>query len=174
MYICMQIYVCIYTHAHIYIYIYISILYTYMQMDMCENERRARARAHTAACPGHVDDVGASPCGRTIIQRARGWMAEATRVGAERGRWMLDAGWWMLPVGWRCTRWSISRGRSLNPQLHPHMLAFKPIQRTYGRSARTSLRRSVIRVTCFSTSLTFFLFRVLRFAEYWASWKKRY
>lgn len=28
------------------------------------------------------------------------------------------------------TRWSISRGRSLNPQLHPRMLALKPVQRT--------------------------------------------
>lgn len=107
-YICIYIYtcvhVCVWTRAHV------------------KTSGRTRARAHTAACPGHVDDVGASRCGRTIIQRARGWMAEATGVGEERGRWILDAGWWMLSVGWRCTRWSISRGRSLNPQLHPRTL----------------------------------------------------
>lgn len=57
---------------------------------------RVRARA---ACPGHVDDVGASLCGRTIIQRARGWTAETEGVGAERGPWTLDAGWWMLQRG---------------------------------------------------------------------------
>lgn len=36
------------------------------------------------------------------------------------------------------TRWSISRGRSLNPQLHPRMLALKPVQRIPRRTLRGS------------------------------------
>lgn len=59
-------------------------------------------------------------------------MPEATGVGEDT--WTLDSGWWIPAVGWRCTRWSISRGRSLNPQLHPRTLAFEPIQRTYSYS----------------------------------------
>lgn len=61
------------------------------------------------ACSGHVDDVGASLCGRTIIQRARGWIVEsqggtaaAGELVAEResrrtvicgGRGWSDGGW---------------------------------------------------------------------------------
>lgn len=58
-----------------------------------KTSERWRARERTPACPGHVDDVGASSCGRTIIQRA-------TRVdgGSDggRGRWTLDGGCWMV------------------------------------------------------------------------------
>lgn len=63
-------------------------------MCVCvKTSERWRARELTPACPGHVDDVGASSCGRTIIQRA-------TRVdgGSDggRGRWTLDGGCWMV------------------------------------------------------------------------------
>lgn len=83
---------------------YLCNIWLRIRVRACENEReiaRAYARTHSStACPGHVDDVGASSCGRTIIQRARGgWTAEATGVvGWERS---VDVGWWMLDGGCR-------------------------------------------------------------------------
>lgn len=50
------------------------------------------------ACSGHVDDVGASLCGRTIIQRARGWIVESqggTTAGGNGGEGISqDGGMW--------------------------------------------------------------------------------
>lgn len=91
-------------YISIYIYMYLCNIWLRIRVRACENEReiaRAYARTHSStACPGHVDDVGASSCGRTIIQRARGgWTAEATGVvGWERS---VDVGWWMLDGGCR-------------------------------------------------------------------------
>lgn len=42
--------------------------------------------ASALACSGHVDDVGASLCGRTIIQRARGWIVESVVAGRIAGK----------------------------------------------------------------------------------------
>jgi len=54
---------------------------------ICTGGERVCTRrcARALACSGHVDDVGASLCGRTIIQRARGWIVESGR-GRGRGR----------------------------------------------------------------------------------------
>jgi len=110
-----------------------------------------RVCASALACSGHVDDVGASLCGRTIIQRARGRIVELrVAAGRERerekererererkresrreggnlaGRWYAEeerAG----VNGWRSSaRWSISRGRLLDLQLHPRRGSFWP------------------------------------------------
>lgn len=112
-----------------------------MCVRVCAREECASA----LACSGHVDDVWASLCGRTIIQRARGWIVESgssngsgssSGGGSSNGRaggnlagrrYAEEEGageWWRSSA-----RWSISRGRLLDLQLHPRWRPLLAIRR---------------------------------------------
>lgn len=128
-------------------------------MCVCTCARAREECANALACSGHVDDVWASLCGRTIIQRARGWIVESgssngsgssSGGGSSNGRaggnlagrrYAEEEGageWWRSSA-----RWSISRGRLLDLQLHPRwrpLLAIRRRVRSQHRLAVASQR----------------------------------